>query len=221
MVSERILVMEDDEAIRQLLEQFLSSQGYSVTSAADGIEGLQLWNKDSYDLIISDVMMPSLSGYDVVRILRQQSNVPVILLTALSEEEQQIEGFDSGTDDYMTKPFSYKLLIKRVEAVLRRSKPAQTGSWLEFEELRLDTDSYNAYVDGVSVGLTTKEFEILQALVEQAGKIVTREQLLDKLWGYDYYGDTRIIDTHLKNIRKKTNMPYIKTVKGVGYKIER
>ncbi|MFC0334918.1 response regulator transcription factor [Paenibacillus sepulcri] len=221
MVSERILVMEDDEAIRQLLEQFLSSQGYSVTSAADGIEGLQLWNKDSYDLIISDVMMPSLSGYDVVRILRQQSNVPVILLTALSEEEQQIEGFDSGTDDYMTKPFSYKLLIKRVQAVLRRSKPAQTGSWLEFEELRLDTDSYNAYVDGVSVGLTTKEFEILQALVEQAGKIVTREQLLDKLWGYDYYGDTRIIDTHLKNIRKKTNMPYIKTVKGVGYKIER
>ncbi|MBW7460354.1 response regulator, partial [Paenibacillus sepulcri] len=111
-MSERILVMEDDEAIRQLLEQFLSSQGYSVTSAADGIEGLQLWNKDSYDLIISDVMMPSLSGYDVVRILRQQSNVPVILLTALSEEEQQIEGFDSGTDDYMTKPFSYKLLIK-------------------------------------------------------------------------------------------------------------
>ncbi|BBI36470.1 response regulator transcription factor [Cohnella abietis] len=219
-MNEHILVMEDDAAIRQLLEQFLSSQGYIVTAASDGIEGLQLWNKNRYDMVISDVMMPGLSGTDVIRIVRQQSNVPIILLTALNEEHHQIEGFESGTDDYMTKPFSFKLLIKRVEAILRRSRPTQSGNWLEFHELRLDIDSYNAYVDDTSVELTTKEFEILKTLVTQAGKIVTREQLLDQLWGYDYFGDTRIIDTHLKNIRKKTNIPYIKTVKGVGYKLE-
>ncbi|MEK8129050.1 response regulator transcription factor [Paenibacillus filicis] len=220
MMNERILVIEDDAAIRQLLEQFLSSQGYAVTSASDGAEGLELWNQDTYDLVISDIMMPNLNGHDVVRILRQQSNVPIILLTALHEEHDQIQGFENGTDDYMTKPFSYKLLIKRVEAVLRRSRPVQSGNWLEFHELRLDMDSYNAYVGGMSVGLTTKEFEILKTLAAQPGKIVTREQLLDQLWGYDYFGDSRIIDTHLKNIRKKTNIPYIKTVKGVGYKLE-
>jgi two-component system response regulator VanR len=213
--------MEDDKAIKQLLEQFLSSQGYIVTTANDGLEGLELWNKGTYDLVLSDIMMPNLNGNDVLRIIRQQSNVPVILLSALSEEHHQIEGFDNGSDDYLTKPFSYKLLIKRVEAVLRRAKPVQSGVGLEFHELRLDVASYNAYVDNVPVELTTKEFDILHTLVENAGKIVTREQLLDKLWGYDYFGDTRIIDTHLKNIRKKTNIPYIKTVKGVGYKLER
>ncbi|RED61811.1 response regulator transcription factor [Cohnella lupini] len=220
-MNERILIMEDDKAIKQLLEQFLSSQGYIVTTANDGLEGLELWNKGTYDLVLSDIMMPNLNGNDVLRIIRQQSDVPVILLSALSEEHHQIEGFDNGSDDYLTKPFSYKLLIKRVEAVLRRAKPVQSGDGLEFHELRLDVTSYNAYVDNVPVELTTKEFDILHTLVENAGKIVTREQLLDKLWGYDYFGDTRIIDTHLKNIRKKTNIPYIKTVKGVGYKLER
>jgi two-component system response regulator VanR len=219
-MTEHILVIEDDAAIRQLLEQFLSSQGFAVTTAVDGIDGLQLWNKDSYDLVISDVMMPNLTGHDVVRIIRQQSNVPVILLTALNEEHHQIEGFEIGTDDYMTKPFSFKLLIKRVEAVLRRSRPTQAGSLIEFHELKLDLDSYNAYVGGIYVELTTKEFDILKTLTTQAGKIVTREQLLDQHWGHDYFGDTRIIDSHLKNIRKKTNIPYIKTVKGVGYKLE-
>jgi two-component system, OmpR family, response regulator VanR len=220
-MNERILVMEDDAAIRQLLEQFLSSQGYAVTTVADGAEGLQLWNLETFDLVISDVMMPNLSGQDVVRMLRQQSQVPIILLTALSEEHHQLEGFENGTDDYMTKPFSFKVLIKRVEAVLRRSRPVDIGHWLEFEELKLDVLSYNAYVGGEAISLTTKEFDILKTLIAQAGKIVTREQLLDQLWGYDYFGDSRIIDTHLKNIRKKTNIPYIKTVKGVGYKLER
>lgn len=180
-----------------------------------------MWDKAEYDLVISDVMMPNLNGHDVVRILRQQSNVPIILLTALNEEHQQVEGFEIGIDDYMTKPFSYRVLIKRVEAVLRRSHPVPAGSWIEFQDMRLDLDSYNAYVSGEPVSLTTKEFEILKMLIMQAGKIVTREQLLDTVWGYDYYGDNRIIDTHLKNIRKKTNSMFIKTVKGVGYKLER
>jgi len=216
----RILVIEDDAAIRQLLEQFLSTQGFAVTTAVDGMDGIQLWNKGSYDLVISDVMMPNLNGYDVVRIIRQQSNVPIILLTALHEEHDQLEGFENGTDDYMTKPFSFKLLIKRVEAVLRRSLPAQAGRLIEYYDLKLDLDSYNAYVGDTYIELTTKEFDILQTLASHAGKIVTREQLLDKHWGYDYFGDTRIIDSHLKNIRKKTNISYIKTVKGVGYKLE-
>lgn len=214
------MVIEDEPSIRQILEQFLSSQGYKVTVAEDGLTGLQYWNQASYDLVISDIMMPGLSGHEVVRILRQQSDVPIILLTALNEEHHQLEGFESGTDDYITKPFSFKLLIKRVEAILRRSRPNQTGNWVEFQELRLDMDSYNAYVGGDLVELTTKEFDILKMLVTQVGKIITREHLLNTLWGFDYFGDTRIIDTHVKNIRKKTNIPYIKTVKGVGYKLE-
>ncbi|MGZ9585923.1 response regulator transcription factor [Paenibacillus marinisediminis] len=219
-MSYRVLIIEDDQDIQEVIKEFLLAQHYIVHVASDGIEGIQLFNKLDIDLVIMDVMMPNMDGYQVSQIIRSKSNVPIIMLTALEEEQDQVKGFELGIDDYITKPFSFHILIKRVEAVLRRSYSREDSTLLKFHELELDCDSYKAYIHASEVTLTTKEFEIVQTLLENKGKLVTRENLMDKLWGYDYYGDTRIIDTHIKNIRKKLNVPYIKTVKGVGYKID-
>jgi len=219
-MSNRILVIEDDLDIQEVIKEFLLAQDHIVHVASDGLEGIQLFNRLDFDLVILDIMMPKLDGYQVTEMIRSKSNVPIIMLTALEEEQDQVKGFELGIDDYITKPFSFHIFMKRVEAVLRRSYSQEYSNLLKFHELELDCDRYKAYVSSSEVALTTKEFEIVQTLLENKGKLVTRESLMDKLWGYDYYGDTRIIDTHMKNIRKKLNVPYIKTVKGVGYKID-
>ncbi|MEB8671044.1 response regulator transcription factor, partial [Bacillus cereus] len=152
--------------------------------------------------------------------IRSQSNVPIIMLTALEEEEDQMKGFDLGIDDYITKPFSFHVLIRRVEAVLRRSYDKNVNNHLIFKEVRIDVDAYRVYVNDVEIILTTKEFEILQLLFQNERKVLTRENIVEKVWGYDYFGETRIIDTHIKNLRKKLAIPYIKTIKGIGYKID-
>lgn len=216
----QILVIEDDQEIRELIKQFLMTQQYSVEVASDGIEGMKQFNKQSFDLILLDVMMPNLNGFEVAKMIRSQSNVPIILLTALEEEQDQLKGFDLGIDDYITKPFSFHVLIRRVEAVLRRSKDQGTNNVLAFKEVQVDCDAYKVYVNEVEIPLTTKEFEIVQLLVQNEKKVLTRESIVEKVWGYDYYGETRVIDTHIKNIRKKLDIPYIKTVKGIGYKID-
>ncbi|MED2991618.1 response regulator transcription factor, partial [Bacillus thuringiensis] len=145
---------------------------------------------------------------------------PIIMLTALEEEEDQMKGFDLGIDDYITKPFSFHVLIRRVEAVLRRSYDKNVNNHLIFKEVRIDVDAYRVYVNDVEIILTTKEFEILQLLFQNERKVLTRENIVEKVWGYDYFGETRIIDTHIKNLRKKLAIPYIKTIKGIGYKID-
>lgn len=216
----QILVVEDDQEIRELIKQFLMTQHYSVEVASDGIEGMKQFNKQSFDLILLDVMMPNLNGFEVAKMIRSESNVPIILLTALEEEQDQLKGFDLGIDDYITKPFSFHVLIRRVEAVLRRSKDQGTNNGLVFKEVQVDCDAYKVYVNEVEIPLTTKEFEIVQLLVQNEKKVLTRESIVEKVWGYDYYGETRVIDTHIKNIRKKLDIPYIKTVKGIGYKID-
>lgn len=216
----RILVVEDDQDIQEVIKEFLLAQDHIVHVASDGLEGIQQFNRLEIDLVILDIMMPNMDGYQVSQMIRSKSNVPIIMLTALEEEQDQVKGFELGIDDYITKPFSFHIFIKRVEAVLRRSYSKENQNVLKFHELELDCDRYKAYVNADEVALTTKEFEIVQTLLENKGKLVTRENLMDKLWGYDYYGDTRIIDTHIKNIRKKLNVPYIKTVKGVGYKVD-
>ncbi|GAV10538.1 regulatory protein VanRB [Paenibacillus sp. NAIST15-1] len=216
----QILVVEDDQEIRELIKQFLMTQHYSVEVASDGIEGMKQFNKQSFDLILLDVMMPNLNGFEVAKMIRSESNVPIILLTALEEEQDQLKGFDLGIDDYITKPFSFHVLIRRVEAVLRRSKDQGTNNRLVFKEVQVDCDAYKVYVNEVEIPLTTKEFEIVQLLVQNEKKVLTRESIVEKVWGYDYYGETRVIDTHIKNIRKKLDIPYIKTVKGIGYKID-
>ncbi|PFN11535.1 DNA-binding response regulator [Bacillus cereus] len=215
-----ILVVEDDQEIQELIKQFLMTQQYKVIVASDGLEGMNQFNKQSFDLILLDVMMPNLNGFEVAKMIRSQSNIPIIMLTALEEEQDQMKGFDLGIDDYITKPFSFHVLMRRVEAVLRRSNNQITDNHFVFRELQVDGDAYKVYVNRVEVPLTTKEFEILQLLLQNEKKVLTRENIVEKIWGYEYAGDTRMIDTHMKNIRKKLNIPYIKTVKGIGYKID-
>ncbi len=220
MKNYHILVVEDDQEIQELIKQFLMTQQYKVIVASDGLEGMKQFNKQSFDLILLDVMMPNLNGFEVAKMIRSQSNIPIIMLTALEEEQDQMKGFDLGIDDYITKPFSFHVLMRRVEAVLRRSNNQSTDNHFVFKELHVDGDAYKVYVNRIDVPLTTKEFEILQLLLQNEKKVLTRENIVEKIWGYEYTGDTRMIDTHMKNIRKKLDIPYIKTVKGIGYKID-
>ena len=220
-MGKHILIMEDDEDIQEVIKEFLLAKDYLVTTESDGLEGLKEFNNREFDLVILDIMMPNLNGYEVAKAIRKKSNVPIIMLTALGDEKDQVKGFDLGIDDYITKPFSFEILIKRVEAVLRRSSADKMATNIyTFNELRIDCNSYKVYVNNEEVTLTTKEFEIIKVLIENPSRVITRESMLDNLWGYDFYGDARLIDTHIKNIRKKLKVPYIKTIKGVGYKID-
>ena len=216
-----ILVVEDDYKSQQLLQQFLTSNGYKVDCANDGLEGIQMYKDRNYNLILLDIVMPNLDGFSMCKMIRKESDVPIIFVTALSSESDQIKGFDLLCDDYIVKPFSYNLLIKRIEAVLRRSKEDKAGVYLTFEKIKLNLKTYSAEIDGKIIDLTLKEFNILKSLIENYPQVVTREKLLDSIWGYDYFGDTRIVDEHIKNIRKKIILPYIKTVKGIGYTLQK
>ena len=207
-----ILVVEDDYKSQQLLQQFLTS---------NGLEGIQMYKDRNYNLILLDIVMPNLDGFSMCKMIRKESDVPIIFVTALSSESDQIKGFDLLCDDYIVKPFSYNLLIKRIEAVLRRSKEDKAGVYLTFEKIKLNLKTYSAEIDGKIIDLTLKEFNILKSLIENYPQVVTREKLLDSIWGYDYFGDTRIVDAHIKNIRKKIILPYIKTVKGIGYTLQK
>ena len=216
-----ILVVEDDYKSQQLLQQFLTSNGYKLDCANDGLEGIQMYKDRNYNLILLDIVMPNLDGFSMCKMIRKESDVPIIFVTALSSESDQIKGFDLLCDDYIVKPFSYNLLIKRIEAVLRRSKEDKAGVYLTFEKIKLNLKTYSAEIDGKIIDLTLKEFNILKSLIENYPQVVTREKLLDSIWGYDYFGDTRIVDAHIKNIRKKIILPYIKTVKGIGYTLQK
>ena len=220
-MSESILVIEDDSNIQELIVEFLGSQGYNVDFASDGLEGISKFKQGNYDLIILDIMMPNLDGYSVCKMIRKNSKIPIIFLSALNEEENQLKGFELECDDYITKPFSFNILIKRVEAVLRRSQKNTNEETLNFEDLKLNLNTYTVEVCGESIELTLKEFNILKTLIEKYPQVITREALLDSIWGYDYYGDTRIVDAHIKNLRKKIKLQYIKTVKGIGYTLEK
>ena len=214
----KILVVEDDIKINELIIEFLKSEGYEVDSSFDGLSGYSKFKEDNYDLVILDIMMPKLDGYGLCNLIREESDVPIIFLTALSEAEDEIKGFDAMADDYITKPFSFNVLIKRVEAVLRRSeKTNDLKDELSFGNLYINLNTYKVYIDNREVEFTLKEFNILNILMKSYPNVVSREMLMDKVWGYDYYGDMRVIDAHIKNIRKKIYYDYIGTVKGVGY----
>ena len=217
----KILVVEDDTDIQELIKEFLVSQEYEVDVASDGMEGMNMFNDNEYNLVMLDIMLPNIDGYSLCKMIRSKSNVPIMMLTALEDEKDEVKGFELGVDDYITKPFSFNILIKRVEAVLRRYNKTEQSNILKFEGIHMDVDAYKVYVDENEIELTTKEFEILKMLLENIGKVLSREVMLDKLWGYEYYGDARVIDTHIKNIRQKTGIQYIKTVKGIGYKIDK
>ncbi|MEI5906692.1 response regulator transcription factor [Bacillus spongiae] len=216
-----ILVVEDDKDIRQLIQEFLLTQQYVVEVAEDGLEGFTQFQKKEFDLILMDIMMPNMDGFQLCQLVRHTSDVPIVMLTALEDDVDQIKGFDLGVDDYMIKPFSFQILIKRVEAVLKRSRKTKgkKDSVLVVKDLVLYLQSCEVYENKRLVDLTLKQFEILKLLMENKGIVITREIIMDKLWESQYYGDTRVIDTHIKNLRKKLEGDYIQTIKGLGYKI--
>ena len=216
-------MVEDDNQIQELIVEFLSSQDYIVDTANDGVEGYEKFKSGEYDLVILDVMMPKLDGHSLCKMIRNiDKEVSVIFLTALGDEENEIKGFDLKADDYISKPFSFNILIKRVEAILRRNnKEMSEEEVLKFEGLKLELQTFKSYVDEEEIELTLKEFNILKLMISSYPTVVSREKLIEKIWGYDYFGDTRVIDAHMKNIRKKIKKDYIKTIKGVGYVLEK
>lgn len=222
-MSYKILVVEDDNQIQELIVEFLSSQDYIVETANDGVEGYEKFKEGEYDLVILDVMMPRLDGHSLCKMIKSvDKEVSVIFLTALGDEENEIKGFDLKVDDYISKPFSFNILIKRVEAVLRRKNREKVEEEvLRFEGLKLELQTFKSYVEGEEIELTLKEFNILKLMISSYPTVVSREKLIEKIWGYDYFGDTRVIDAHMKNIRKKIKKDYIKTIKGVGYVLEK
>lgn len=221
----KILVVEDDQAIQALLQDFLIEAGYDVVTASDGVEALSEFEKQPFDLILLDVMLPKIDGFAVCEVIRQKSDVAIVMLTALDDEEHQIRGLDLQVDDYLTKPFSMPILIRKIAAVLRRQEKRggdNVPQMISYRELDLDMDGYKVYIKRNPVDLTPKEFEILRELLLHQGRILTRENLLSALWKYDFFGDERIIDTHIKNIRKKLGgADYIETIRGVGYRIDK
>ena len=223
-MKDTILVVEDEYDIRELLKEFLTEAGYDVVTAEDGLEALEKFKSFNYNLIILDIMLPKIDGYVLCEIIRKESNVPIIMLTALDSEENQLKGFDLNIDDYITKPFSMKVFLKRVEAVLRREKKILDDTTISHEinykNIKVDTNAFLVFVNGNKIDLTIKEYELLIMLLKNRGKVLSRENLLSTLWGYDYYNDSRVIDTHIKNLRKKLNSDFIETIRGVGYGVD-
>ena len=222
-MSKMILIIEDERSIQNVIKAFLEDAGYTVILAGDGLEGVEQFRLHKPDLVLLDLMLPKIDGFAVCEILRKESRVPIIMLTALDDDDSQLKGFDALADDYITKPFSMPVVMKRIEAVLRRAEqgPAASSSVIRYKEITLDTDSLTVLVGALNVSLTAREFDILKLLLENQGRVVSREKLLDSIWGYGYIGDEKIVNTHIKNIRKKLGVDYIETIRGAGYKIEK
>ncbi len=219
----KILVVDDESRMRKLVKDFLVKKNYDVIEAADGEEALDIFFEDkNISLIICDIMMPKIDGFEVVKEVRQYSEVPIIMLTAKGEEGDELNGFDLGVDEYISKPFSPKILVARVEAILRRSGKGTTEDVLSAGGIELDIAAHVVKIDGQVVNLSFKEFELLQYFVVNQGMALSREKILNNVWNYDYFGDARTIDTHVKKLRSKLGDKgdYIKTIWGMGYKFE-
>ena len=216
----KLLIVEDEPDIQELLEAYLHDAGYETTIAGDGVEALAKFQKDKFDLILLDLMLPKIDGFGVCEFIRRESNVPILMLTALDGEQEQLRGFRMEIDDYVTKPFSMPILLQKIRAILRRtSAEKEENRCLRYRDLTLDLDGMEAVLAGRSLDLTTREFELLQTLISSPGRVFTREVLLAKLWGYDFFGDERVVDSHIKNLRRKLGTEYIETVRGVGYRL--
>ena len=223
MESLKILVVDDESRMRKLVKDFLTKKGFTVIEAGDGEEAVdKFFEVKDIALIILDVMMPKMDGWQVCREIRQYSKVPIIMLTAKSDEKDELQGFDLGVDEYITKPFSPKILVARVEAILRRSNVLATDDTMEAGGIELNKAAHEVLIDGKSVELSYKEFELLAYFMSNQGVALSRERILNNVWNYDYFGDARTIDTHVKKLRSKLGAKgeYIKTIWGMGYKFE-
>ena len=222
MDAVKVLMVDDEARMRKLVKDFPAIKGYKVIEAEDGEQAVDIFFKEKdIGLVILDVMMPKMDGWEVCRTLRRYSQVPIIMLTARSEERDELLGFELGVDEYISKPFSPKILVARIEAILRRGN-AGTGEILEAAGIRVDKDAHEASVDGQPVDLSNKEFELLTYFMENQGMALSREKILNNVWNYDYFGDARTIDTHVKKLRSKLGEKgeLIKTIWGMGYKFE-
>ena len=223
MDKTKILVVDDESRMRKLVKDFLVRQGYTVLEAADGMEAMDYFYEDKdIALIILDVMMPKMDGWQVCREIRMHSKVPIIMLTARSEERDELQGFDLGVDEYIPKPFSPKILVARVEAILRRTQGNGNTDEISAGGIVVDKAAHTVMSDGSPVDLSFKEFELLTYFIENQGIALSREKILNNVWNYDYFGDARTIDTHVKKLRSKLGDKgeYIKTIWGMGYKFE-
>lgn len=224
MEKKKILIADDEERIVKLVSDFLNASGYDTVCAADGKEALDIFNKDGgIDLCLIDIMMPEVDGWEVTREIRKKSDIPIIMLSARAEEFDLLEGFESGIDEYVTKPFSPAVLVKRVEALLKRASGQPLSEDNIQKGLVIDSNAFAAFVDGVPLELTLKEFELLSYLYENSGRVLTRDQLLNAIWGYDYLGDSRTVDSHIARLRTKLGdygASHLKTIYGMGYKLE-
>lgn len=223
MDKTKILVVDDESRMRKLVKDFLVRQGYTVLEAADGMEAMDYFYEDKdIALIILDVMMPKMDGWQVCREIRMHSKVPIIMLTARSEERDELQGFDLGVDEYISKPFNPKILVARVEAILRRTQGSGNTDEISAGGIVVDKAAHTVMSDGSPVDLSFKEFELLTYFIENQGIALSREKILNNVWNYDYFGDARTIDTHVKKLRSKLGDKgeYIKTIWGMGYKFE-
>ena len=218
---QKILVIEDDIDIQDILQNHLIDAGYEVIIASNGVDGISNFSED-ISLVLLDIMLPKIDGFGVCEVIRKKSQVPIIMLTALSDEENQLKGFSQKIDDYISKPFSPKILLCKIAAILRRSSAESfSNSIIAYKELRMDIDGFHLYYKEQEILLTQKEFELLKLLLENQGRVFTRQMLLDRLWGADVYVEDRIVDSHIKNLRKKLTVDYIETIRGVGYRIDK
>ncbi len=225
-MARKVLIVEDDRNIADLLRLYLEKEGYEVSIAYDGLKGLEKFNEVKPDLVLLDVMLPGMDGWGVCRTIRQDSKTPIIMLTAKSETEDKVSGLKQGADDYITKPFEMREVLARIEAVLRRSglEPEKASRRLEFDNLIIDMDAFELTVGDKKVPTPPKEMELLFHLASAPNRVFTRNQLLDEVWGFDYFGDTRTVDVHIKRLREKLDGASdawdLKTVWSVGYKFE-
>ncbi|RHS81118.1 DNA-binding response regulator [Firmicutes bacterium AM43-11BH] len=223
MEKMKILVVDDESRMRKLVKDFLTRAGYQVLEAGDGMEAMDLFYEDKdIALIILDVMMPKMDGWQVCREVREHSKVPIIMLTARSEERDELQGFELGVDEYISKPFSPKILVARVGAILRRTNGTDMSDILDAGGIKIDKAAHSVMIDDKTIDLSYKEFELLTYFVENQGIALSREKILNNVWNYDYFGDARTIDTHVKKLRSKLGDKgeYIKTIWGMGYKFE-
>ncbi len=225
-MAKTVLIVEDDRNIADLLRLYLEKEGYEVAIAHDGLRGVELFREKQPSLVLLDVMLPGMDGWGVCRTIRSESKTPIIMLTAKSETEDKVAGLKQGADDYITKPFEMKEVLARIEAVLRRSgiEPEKASRRLTFDKLIIDMDAFELTVDGKKVPTPPKEMELLYHLASTPNRVYTRNQLLDEVWGFDYFGDTRTVDVHIKRLREKlegvSDQWELKTVWSVGYKFE-
>ena len=223
MSNQCILIVDDEQRMRKLIKDFLVAKGYSILEAEDGEKALEIFeeNKNKITLILLDVMMPKLDGWSVLRQIRQESKIPIIMLTARGEEQDELFGFELGVDEYISKPFSPKILVARVEAILKRTNK-NTTEIKDYAGIEIDKEGRTVKVDGKPIELSLREYELLIYLIENENIALSRDKILNNVWNYDYYGDSRTIDSHIKKIRHKLGKKgkYIETMRGVGYKFE-